>query len=104
MLYHLDDCVLDEQRYHIPTSGQPMSIKPQVFYVIADVLHHSDRVVSKDELLEKLWPGQVVSETALTRGIVAARKAVGDNGARQEVMKRNMGGGIGSSHSSPHRQ
>jgi hypothetical protein len=47
----------------------------------------------KDELLEKLWPGQVVSETALTRGIVAARKAMGDDGGRQDIIKTQHGRG-----------
>jgi TolB-like protein/DNA-binding winged helix-turn-helix (wHTH) protein/cytochrome c-type biogenesis protein CcmH/NrfG len=93
MFYRFRDCELDDSLYQLRRSGKPISIEPKVFDVLAYLLHHRDRVVSKDELLEKLWSGQVVSETALTRCIVAARKAVGDNGARQEVIETQHGRG-----------
>jgi TolB-like protein/DNA-binding winged helix-turn-helix (wHTH) protein len=93
MLYHFGDCVLDDQLYQLSRDGAPIEIEPKVFDVLAYLLHHHDRVVSKDELLEKLWPGQVVSETALTRCIVAARKAVGDDGGKQQIIKTQHGRG-----------
>lgn len=50
-------------------------------------------MVSKDELLDKLWPGQVVSETVLTRCITSVRKAVGDDGTKQEIIQTHHGRG-----------
>src|SRR5262245_26002274 len=73
--------------------GKPVEVEPKVFDVLAYLLHHRDHVVSKDELLEKLWPEQVVSETTLTRCIVAARKAIGDDGTKQEVIETQHGRG-----------
>jgi class 3 adenylate cyclase/tetratricopeptide (TPR) repeat protein len=51
------------------------------------LIQHRDRVVSKQELLDQLWPDQVVSEAALERCITVARKAIGDSGARQQYIK-----------------
>src|SRR5262249_4427631 len=93
MLYRFHDCELDDSLYQLRRSGRPISIEPKVFDVLAYLLHSRDHVVTKDELLEKLWPGQVVSETALTRCIVAARKAVGDDGTKQEVIETQHGRG-----------
>ena len=67
-----------------------IDLEPKVFDVLVD---HRDRIVSKDELLNKLWPGRVVGETALPRCMMAARKAVGDDGATQQVIKTHYGRG-----------
>ncbi len=93
MLYRFATCELDEQLYQLRRAGKSVEIEPRVFDVLAYLLHNRARVVSKDELLEKLWPEQVVSETALTRCIVAARKAVGDDGTKQEVIETQHGRG-----------
>ena len=93
MLHCFHDFELDDRLYQLRRGGKPISMEPKVFDVLAYLLHNRDRIVSKDELLEKLWPGQVVSETALTRCIVAARKAVGDDGTKQEVIETQHGRG-----------
>ena len=93
MLYHFHDFELDERLYQLRRGGKPVEIEPRVFDVLFYLLHNRDRVISKDELLEKLWPGQVVTETALTRCIVAARKAVGDDGTKQQVVETQHGRG-----------
>src|SRR5262249_35044581 len=84
---------LDARLYQLRYADQPVSIEPKVFDVLIYLLHHRNRVVSKDELLEKLWPGQVVSETALTRCIMAARKAVHDDGTKQAIIETHHGRG-----------
>ena len=93
MFYCFHDFELDDRLYQLRRGGKPISLEPKVFDVLVYLLHNRDRIVSKDELLEKLWPGQVVSETALTRCIVAARKAVGDDGTKQEVIETQHGRG-----------
>jgi len=93
MLYRFHDCELDDSLYQLRRSGKLISIEPKVFDVLVYLLHSRDHVVTKDELLEKLWPDQVVSETALTRCIVVARKAVGDNGTKQQVIETQHGRG-----------
>jgi TolB-like protein/DNA-binding winged helix-turn-helix (wHTH) protein len=93
MIYRFADCELDEHLYQLRRNGTPVALEPKVFDVLAYLLQHHDRVVSKDELLDQLWPGQVVSETALTQCVMAARKAVGDDGNRQHTIKTQHGRG-----------
>lgn len=93
MRYTFGDYELDEQLYQLRRTGELVEIEPKVFDLLVYLIEHHDRVVSKDELLDKLWPDQVVSETALTQCIMAARKAVGDDGARQHTIKTQHGRG-----------
>src|SRR5690348_10515768 len=64
-----------------------VAIEPQVFDLLALLIRHRDRVVSKDDLLATIWRGRVVSESALFNRINAARKAIGDAGDRQRLIK-----------------
>ena len=65
----------------------PIPLPPKVFQVLSYLLAHSDRVVSKEELLEHLWPGQYVGDEALSSYIMAVRKALGDDGHRQRLLR-----------------
>jgi DNA-binding winged helix-turn-helix (wHTH) protein len=76
------DYELDEQLYELRRDGAPVALDRKVFDVLAYLIQHRERLVPKEELLDKLWPGQVVGEAALTRCITAARKALGDDGTR----------------------
>lgn len=93
MLYHFGDYKLDEQLYQLRRASEALEIEPKVFDLLVYLIQHHDGVVPKDELLDTLWPGQVVSETALTQCVMAARKAVGDDGASQHTMKTQPGRG-----------
>jgi TolB-like protein/DNA-binding winged helix-turn-helix (wHTH) protein len=93
MIYVFGDCELDDRLYELRRAGVPLEIERKVFDVLTYLIHHRDRLVPKDELLDKLWPGVVVGEAALTRCITAARKAVGDDGGRQEIIKTQHGRG-----------
>src|SRR5438552_11220839 len=65
----------------------PVSVEPQVFDLVVHLMENRDRVVSKDELIDKIWHGRSVSESTLTSRINAARKAIGDNGANQALIR-----------------
>ena len=93
MIYYFEDYTLDLQRYELRYAGKLVKLEPQVFDVLAYLIQHHDRVVSKDELLEQLWPGRVVSETTLTSRLMAARRAVGDRGREQRVIQTLHGRG-----------
>ena len=58
MLYCFGDYELDEQLYQLRCAGKPVEIEPRVFNVLAYLLQHHDRVVSKDELLESSGPSR----------------------------------------------
>jgi DNA-binding winged helix-turn-helix (wHTH) protein len=93
MLYRFQEYELDDRLYELRHTGVPVDLEHKVFDVLFYLLHHRDRVVPKEEILDKLWPGMVVGEAALTRCITAARKALGDDGSRQEVIKTQHGRG-----------
>lgn len=93
MIYRFADYELNVQLYQLRHNGELIALEPKVFDVLAYLVQHKDRVVSKDELLDKLWPGQVVGENALTRCIRAARAAVGDDGTTQAVIETQHGRG-----------
>ena len=61
---------------------ETIHLEPQVYDILVHLVRHRDRVVSKDELLDTVWNGRIVSEAALSSRINAARKAIGDDGVR----------------------
>ncbi len=93
LLYSFHDFELDHQLYQLRHRGKVKEIEPKVFNVLAYLIQHRERIVTKEELREKLWPGQVVSESALIYCVVEARKAVGDDGRKQQVIKTQHGRG-----------
>src|SRR5579862_7565290 len=64
-----------------------VAVEPQVFDLLVHLIQHRDRVVSKDDLLESVWHGRAISESALFNRINAARSAVGDTGEQQRLIK-----------------
>ena len=78
MRYIFDAYSLDTQRYELRRAGGLIPLGPQVFNVLAYLVAHRDRVVSRDELFARLWPDQFVTDDALGRCIRAARRALED--------------------------
>ena len=87
MLYVFDSSVLDTDRRELCRDGMTVDIEPQVFDLLAYLIRHRERVVSRDELIEQIWGGRVVSESALSTRINAVRSAIGDSGSEQRLLK-----------------
>ncbi|MBK3661158.1 winged helix-turn-helix domain-containing protein [Bradyrhizobium diazoefficiens] len=87
MQFMFRDHLLDTDRRELSREQVPVSVEPQVFDLVVHLMENRDRVVSKDELIDKIWHGRSVSESTLTSRINAARKAIGDNGARQALIR-----------------
>ena len=68
-------------------------MEPQVFDVLAYLLRHHERVVPKTELLDQIWGNRFVSESALSSRVKSARRAVGDTGRDQRIIKTIYGRG-----------
>ncbi len=85
--FGFDDVVVDVATYEITADGRPVSVEPQVFDVLRYLLEHRHRVVSKEELLDNVWGDRFVGESALTTRIKSLRKALGDDGRRQAVIR-----------------
>ena len=74
---------LDPRRQELRRDGEVVHVEPQVFDLLAFLIRNRDRIVSKDEILDAVWDGRIVSEAALSSRINAARKAIGDSGNDQ---------------------
>ena len=78
MLHIFGEYTLDTQLYELRRAGERIPLGPQVFNVLAYLVQHHYRVVPKQELFERLWPGQFVGDDALERCIRVVRRALGD--------------------------
>jgi len=94
MLYRFGNWELDTGIYELRQDGRPCQIEPQVFNVLVFLLRNHERVVSRDELLEEVWRGRVVSDATLSTCIKEARQAVGDDGRAQHLIKTVHGRGF----------
>ena len=94
MIYAFGPMELDLAKVELRDNGELRSIEPQVFALIAYLAEHRDRMVSRDELFEKLWEGRVVSDSALASRIKSARRALGDDGRTQSIIKTVHGQGL----------
>jgi len=94
MIYAFDDFELDLARAELRQGGAVCPVEPQVFALIALLLEHRDRLVSRDEILEKIWERRVVSDSALTSRIKSARRALGDDGKVQRYIRTVHGKGL----------
>lgn len=87
MLYLFDDLVLDTDQRELRRDGSVIPLQPQVFDLLAYLIRHRARVVTKDDLIGAIWGGRIVSESALTTRINAARTAIGDSGEAQRLIR-----------------
>lgn len=87
MRYRFEDCVLDVARRELRRGGEPVAIEPQVFDLLDFLIRNRDRVVSRDDLIAGVWGGRIVSESALASRVNAARRAIGDDGSAQRLIK-----------------
>jgi DNA-binding winged helix-turn-helix (wHTH) protein/pimeloyl-ACP methyl ester carboxylesterase len=87
MAYAFADCELDYERRELRRNGTAVHLEPQVFDVLVHLVRNNDRVVTRDELLQAVWNGRSVSEDALTSRISAARRAIGDSGEDQQIIR-----------------
>ena len=82
-----EDYVLDDKRRELTLRGQVVAVGPQVFDLLLLFVNNPDRVISKDELLKAVWNGRIVSESTITSHINAVRKAIGDTGEEQRLVR-----------------
>ncbi len=87
MQFLFGDCTLDPDRRELTRGSQVISVGPQVFDLLVYLVKNRERVVSKDELLDSVWGGRIVSESTLTSHVNAVRKAIGDRGEDQRLIR-----------------
>ena len=87
MILLFGDCAIDIDRRELTRGSDQISPGPQVFDLLVYLLRNRERVVTKDDLIEGIWGGRIVSESTVTSCINAARKAVGDSGDEQRLIR-----------------
>lgn len=87
MRYQSENFILDTDDYSLTRNGINHPIEPQVFDLLVYLIENRNRVVTREELLEQLWTGRIVSDSAINARLKEARKAVGDTGKQQRVIK-----------------
>jgi TolB-like protein len=87
MIYRFGPFELDLATVELRANGQARSLEPQVFALVALLVENHDRMVSKDEIIEKVWDGRVVSDAAVASRVKSARRALGDDGLSQRFIK-----------------
>jgi TolB-like protein/Tfp pilus assembly protein PilF len=87
MRYQSENFILDTDDYSLTRNGVSHPIEPQVFDLLVYLIENRNRVVTREELLDQLWNGRIVSDSAINARLKEARKAVGDNGKDQRVIK-----------------
>jgi DNA-binding winged helix-turn-helix (wHTH) protein len=85
--FFFEKYALDTDRRELRQGAELIALEPQVFDLLVYLVQHRDRVVSKDDLIEGVWGGRIVSESTLTSRITATRKAVGDSGEEQRLIR-----------------
>lgn len=85
--YGFEDYVLDPQRRELTRGSAAIAMGPQVFDLLLYLVRNREHVVSKDDLLDAVWDGRNVSESTLTSHINFVRKAVGDSGQEQRLVR-----------------
>lgn len=87
MIYRFGTYSLDTKLLELRDGDEPRAIEPQVFSLLTLLVENRDRVVGKDEINEVVWDGRAISDATLSSRINAARRAVGDSGKDQAVIR-----------------
>lgn len=87
MKFCFDDFILDRERFVLRRAGETVHTEPQVLELLVFLIENHGRLVSRSELLESIWHGRVVSDSALSSRIKIARQALGDDGKSQKYIQ-----------------
>lgn len=94
MLYQFDNFELDVERFELRCDGVTLHVEPQTFDFILFLVENNDRVVTREEIIDKVWNGRIVSDTTISSCVKAARKTLGDDGEHQNFIKTTRGRGF----------
>jgi len=87
MRYQFEDFVLCQERRELHRGSDPIGLGPQVFDLLVHLVQNREHVVTRDNLIDVVWGGRIVSESTITTHINAARKAISDSGEDQRLIR-----------------
>ena len=94
VIYRFEGLEIDPARFELRNRAGPIPIEPQVLSVLILLVTNPERLVSRDELVEKIWNGRIISEATISARIKHARNAIGDDGLQQRLIKTVHGKGF----------
>jgi len=94
MIYRFGGYRIDTTRFELAHQGRALPVEPQVLELLIMLLDNRDRVVTRDELLDRIWKGRIVSDTTLSSRIKTARQVIGDDGRTQGYIRTIHGRGF----------
>ena len=93
MIFQCCGVELDTERFSITRDGQPVAVTPKAFDLLVFLIRERHRLVTRDQLMDEVWSGRLISDGALSNEIKLARAVVGDNGVQQKYIKTIRGRG-----------
>src|SRR3990172_6984280 len=93
MRFRFSDCVLDAERFELSRGGRPVAVQPKVLELLLFLVRNHERAVTKQELLDAVWPDVATSESSLTRAVSFARRAGGEREKDARVIRTVRGRG-----------
>lgn len=87
MIYRFGAFELDTAKVELRAGGEVRPLEPQVYALLALLVENRERLLSRDEIIEKVWDGRVVSDAALASRVKSARQALGDDGQAQRFIR-----------------
>ena len=93
MIYQFGPFELDIATVELRNGNKPCSLEPQVFALLALLVENRERLVSKEEIIDKVWDGRVVSDAAVASRVKSVRQALGDSGKTQRYVRTIHGQG-----------
>lgn len=87
MIYRFGASTLDTATCELRTGGDLVPVEPQVFALLTLLIENRHRLVGRDEIVEQVWNGRIVSEAAISSRVKSARQALGDDGAAQRMIR-----------------
>ncbi len=94
MIYRFEDFELDSLQQVLRQGGAEIKVEPQVFDLLHLLVKNHGRLVTKDEIIQEIWKGRIISETAVSSRISSARRAVNDDGRQQRLIKTSHNKGL----------
>ena len=94
MLFRFGPFELNAATFELRCADEPVAVEPQVLSLLLLLVEHRDRLVTRDEIIETIWKGRIVSDAALSSRIKSARQALGDDGTRQAMIRTIHGQGF----------
>ncbi len=94
MTWTFGDFELDPERFELLRRREPVRLEPQVISLLIHPVRHRNRLVTKDEIVAKVWQGRAISDASISSRVRSARQAVDDDGAKQAVIRTVHGQGF----------